>query len=78
VTVWHKEGHRVTLKAGQVVQVDCAELRINATSQVVINSPLVTAPVIHAADSLQIDGKELNGHVHRFGTGPGGNTGDQL
>lgn len=38
VCVWHKEGHRVTLKAGKLVQVDCDELVINAANRVAINT----------------------------------------
>lgn len=38
VSVWHKEGHRVTLKAGKLVQVDCDELVINAATRVAINT----------------------------------------
>lgn len=39
VTVWHKEGHSVTLKAGKVVQVDCDQLVVNATQKVAFNTP---------------------------------------
>lgn len=70
VCVWHKEGHRVTLKAGKLVQVDCDTLVVNATVGVVFNTPEVhastklTAPTIEAADSLKIAGKEAKDHVH--------------
>ena len=70
VCVWHKEGHRVTLKAGKLVQVDCDMLVVNATVGVVFNTPevhasvKVTAPTIEAADSLKIVGKEMKEHVH--------------
>jgi phage baseplate assembly protein V len=42
VAVWHKEGHMVSLKAGQLVQVDCAQFVVNATTSVAINAPTVT------------------------------------
>ncbi len=42
VCVWHKEGHRLTLKAGGVVQVDCAELVVSASGRVAINTPAVS------------------------------------
>jgi phage gp45-like len=70
VSVWHKEGHRVTLKAGKLVQVDCDELVINAANRVEINTPVVecsdkiTAPIIEAATSLKAAGDEVVNHVH--------------
>lgn len=70
VSVWHKEGHSVTLKAGKLVQVDCDTLVINAAVGVTLNTPevnasaKVTAPTIEAADSLKIVGKEMKDHVH--------------
>lgn len=64
VAVWHKEGHKVTLKAGGVVQVDGQELIVNASTRVVLNSP-----------SVIVNGKQLVGHVHPLPGGP--NTGPQ-
>lgn len=70
VSVWHKEGHSVTLKAGKLVQVDCDTLVINAAVGITLNTPevkasaKVTAPTIEAADSLKIVGKEMKDHVH--------------
>lgn len=70
VCVWHKDGHRVTLKAGRLVQVDCTELVVNASAAVRLNTPLVqvstrlTVPTAQAATSLTIAGKELRDHVH--------------
>jgi phage gp45-like len=70
VSVWHKDGHRITLKAGRLVQVDCDELVINAASSVQINSPTVQASgellavQIAAGTSLQVAGSELHGHTH--------------
>lgn len=43
VSVWHKEGHRVTLKAGKLVEVSCDTFRVNAAVKVELNTPLVTA-----------------------------------
>lgn len=42
VCVWHKEGHRVTLRAGKLVEVSCDTLRVNAAVKVELNTPLVT------------------------------------
>lgn len=70
VTVWHKEGHKVTLKAGRLVQVDCDELVVNASTRVALNTPQVTMPT-----SLVLAGKELAGHRHGGVTIGGSNTG---
>lgn len=76
VSVWHKEGHSVTLKAGKLVQVDCDTLVINAAVGVTLNTPEVAAsgaitaalsvgaPVVAAATSLTVDGAEVGGHDH--------------
>jgi phage gp45-like len=70
VAVWHREGHRVTLKAGQLVQVDCAELIVNAGTRVRFNTPVVeasaeiTAPTVAASSSLTVQGKEMHLHTH--------------
>jgi phage baseplate assembly protein V len=42
VAVWHKEGHKITLKDGKVIQVDCDTYRVNAAVKVEFNTPLVT------------------------------------
>lgn len=49
VSVWHKEGHRVTLKAGKLVQVDCGELVINAANRVAINTAQLDVAATSAA-----------------------------
>lgn len=41
VCVWHKEGHSVTLRAGRVVDVDCAQLNIVASAGVSIQTPVM-------------------------------------
>lgn len=69
VTVWHREGHRLTLKAGGLIEADCTELHCTGK---------ITAPVLEAGTSLKVAGKEMNGHKHANGTGPGGNTGSNL
>lgn len=51
VSVWHKEGHRVTLKAGRLVQVDCDHLVVNASADVTINTPLMT---VNASDQVNL------------------------
>lgn len=42
VCVWHKEGHRVTLKSGGVIETACTRYVVNATEAVEFNTPLVT------------------------------------
>lgn len=70
VSVWHKEGHRVTLKAGRLVQVDCDELVVNAATRVRFNTPVVEASAkvqattVEATTSLKIQGKEMHLHTH--------------
>lgn len=39
VCIWHKDGHRVTLRNGQVVDVQCRQLNIVATDGVSIQTP---------------------------------------
>ena len=43
VSVWHKEGHSVTLRAGKLVEVNCDTFRVNAAVKVELNTPLVAA-----------------------------------
>lgn len=52
VSVWHKEGHRVTLKAGRLVQVDCDDLVVNASSTVQINTTTMT---VTASDAVHLN-----------------------
>lgn len=43
VSVWHDEGHNVTLRAGRLVEVNCDTFRVNAAVKVELNTPLVAA-----------------------------------
>ncbi|MBK1613376.1 hypothetical protein CKO44_07820 [Rubrivivax gelatinosus] len=43
VSVWHREGHRVTLKDGRLVHVECDELVVDASTRVRFNTPRVEA-----------------------------------
>ena len=62
VSVWHKEGHRVTLKAGRLVQVDCDHLVINASQDVTINTATMT---VHASEQVQLDTPYTDAHRRR-------------
>jgi phage gp45-like len=76
VAVWHREGHMVRLRAGQVVEVNCAELRINATTRVRIDTPELDV----VQPSLKVGGKQHHNHTHPgvtsgpSSTGPGPQT----
>ena len=43
VSVWHKEGHNVTLRAGKLVEVNCDTFRVNAAVKAEFNTPLLSA-----------------------------------
>ena len=70
VSVWHKEGHRVTLKAGKLVEVSCDTFRVNAAVKVELNAPLVTATGTMGvtgrmtAGGVTAAGKQLDNHNH--------------
>jgi phage baseplate assembly protein V len=82
VCVWHEEGHRVTLKAGGKVVVDCAEFTVNASSKVVLNTPVVQASgdvtgqgTVTGVTDVVFAGKSGNNHRHgsvQTGTGQSG------
>ncbi|AXF86393.1 hypothetical protein DTO96_102147 [Ephemeroptericola cinctiostellae] len=42
VAVWHKEGHSIWLKAGKIIDVDCAVLNIKASTSVNFTTPKIT------------------------------------
>lgn len=78
VCLWHKEGHKVHLKAGKVVDVDCAVFNCNATEGVNFNTPKITnsgeyqgagnvssaAQVSDANGTMQSMRDDYNGHDH--------------
>ena len=81
VSVWHKEGHNVTLRGGKVVEVNCDTFRVNAAVKVELNTPSVTgsgdarfAGRINGEGGVTASGKQLDGHTHPDLTS-GGNTG---
>lgn len=92
VCVWHKEGHRVTLKAGRVVQVDCDEYIVNtktykvsAEDGVEFNTESIQAigatlevDAIKAASSLKVANVEVLGHAHAVPPGGGGSSGPMV
>ena len=42
VAVWHKDGHKIHLKSGKLVEVDCATLNIKASIGVNFNTPKIS------------------------------------
>lgn len=81
VTVWHKEGHKITMRAGKLIEVDCDTYRVNAAVKVEYNTPLVTGTGnmtmqgrVTGAAGVTAAGKNLEGHTHPDITS-GGNTG---
>jgi phage baseplate assembly protein V len=42
VSVWHKDGHKLTLKEDGVIEIDCKTLAINASSGVTMTTPKVS------------------------------------
>lgn len=79
VSVWHKEGHNVTLRAGKVVEANCDTFRVNAAVKVELNTPLVAASAalnaqgrVTGVAGVTAAGKALEAHNHPI---PGGNSG---
>lgn len=87
VAVWHKEGHKITLKNGKLIEVDCDTLKVNAAVKVEFNTPLVTNSGnmtntgtinsqgrMTSQTGMTAAGKNLEAHTHPDITS-GGNTG---
>lgn len=70
VCVWHKDGHKITLKNSGLVQIDCTRLVVNASQEVVFNTPkvsgstLIEAPTISGPTDVLFAGKSTKNHVH--------------
>ena len=76
VSVWHKEGHNVTLRNGKVVEVNCDTFRVTAAVKVELNTPVVAMSAkATVGDTLGVTarvtagfvtsaGKSLDGHTH--------------
>lgn len=67
VAVWHRDGGRITLKAGGVVQIECTELQVTASTGVTMDTP-----------SLVVAGKELVDHLHSGVVSGGDNSGPNV
>lgn len=76
VCVWHKDGHKVTLRAGRVVDVECDQLNIVATAGMSIQTPLLsvqgnqavsgssTAQTVVGQTDVKIGSGSLKDHDH--------------
>ncbi|MDP9990876.1 phage gp45-like [Variovorax boronicumulans] len=42
VSVWHKEGHKITLKDGRLIEVECDRFVVNASESYEVNTKTVT------------------------------------
>ncbi len=85
VSVWHKEGHAVTLKTGKLIVVDCDEYqvntkryKVNASESAGFETPKVTASGAMESKTLKvsgsgvIDGVNIGEHDHgNVQNGPG-------
>ena len=77
VSVWHKEGHTVTLKAGRIVQVDCdqyivntKQYTVNASDGASFNTPLLAASAkATVGDTLAVANGLTGGGNANFATG---------
>lgn len=70
VAVWHKEGHRVTLKAGKLVEVSCDTFRVNAGVKVEFNTPLLsTSAQATVGATLAVTGGITGGGNATFAAG---------
>jgi phage baseplate assembly protein V len=77
VSVWHREGHSVTLKAGKKIVVDCDDYEVNtknytvnASTSAAFNTPQVVASAVLASQTINvagtgmIDGVSVGTHDH--------------
>lgn len=71
VTVWHKEGHKVTLKDGRLIEVECDRMVVNASESYEVNTKTVKinastmarfeTPVVQATQLVQSQQSTIGG-----------------
>ena len=73
VSVWHKEGHKITLKNDGVVEATCTTLLVSATKEVSITAPkvvlsgdLTVQGTVTGSNDVVGGGKSLKGHTHKY------------
>lgn len=81
VAVWHKDGHKITLKDDGKVVVDCSQFIVNASESVTLNTPQVhgsgsanfagnvTAPVITGTTNVVFGTISGTEHTHPIPSG---------
>lgn len=57
VSVWHREGHHVTLRSEGRVEVSCARLVVQASEAVEITSPQIT---LNASDQVAVSAPQVS------------------
>jgi phage gp45-like len=60
VSVWHKEGHKMTFKAGKLIEVECDRFVLKAAQSVEIETPQM---LVKASGKLRVESPlhEMNG-----------------
>ncbi|MES1977561.1 MAG: phage baseplate assembly protein V [Pseudomonadota bacterium] len=70
VSVWHKEGHNVTLKDGRLIEANCDTYRVNASAKIELNSPTVAISAkATVGDTLAVTNGITGGGNATFATG---------
>ena len=78
VAVWHKDGHKIHLKSGKLIEVDCGTINIKASEGVNFDTPQISntgaysgagdvtsaAQVSDATGTMQSMRGTFNGHDH--------------
>ena len=77
VSVWHRDGHKITLKAGRVIDVECdtynvktKQYNVQATYSATIDTPTMTVTNMIQSQNLNvsgtsvIDGIDIGAHTH--------------
>lgn len=66
VAVWHKDGAKIHLKAGKIIDIDCDTLNIKASAGVTFDTPSIkTTGGLTAAQDVSAGGKSLMQHTHQ-------------
>lgn len=70
VSVWHKEGHNVTLRSGKVIEANCDTFKVNAAVKVELNTPTVAMSAkATVGDTLTVANGLTGGGNATFATG---------
>lgn len=67
VCVWHEQGHKLTLKDGGLIEVDCTLFKVNGDMQVTGNQVVAgsaTAATVVGLQDVVFAGKSALTHVH--------------